>query len=331
MRVLITGGTGFVGAHTVDALIDNGHEPRLLVRDPKRLPRDDVDHLVGDATDVDAVDRALEGMDAVIHAASVVSLNIRDAARVLDVNQRAADVVLRQAVERGLDPVVHVSSLSALMPNEPGGVVNRDSPVSTATGTYARSKAAAEKIARDLQAQGAPVVTTYPSMVLGPRDPNVGEGTTAYRNLLRGRTPAMPPGGLHIIDVRDVAAVHLALLQPGRGPRRYLVTGTHMTAQRAVEHLEQLTGRTIRMVWLPVGLVHAGGRVADAVQRVVPLKIPVSYEMVTSLTADPTCDDAVTRSELGIDYRPVDITVADAVRWMVDTGLVSREQAGQLA
>ena len=331
MRVLITGGTGFVGAHTVDRLIAAGHEPRLLVRDPKRLPRRDFDHVVGDATDATVVAGALDDMDAVIHGASVVSLNIRDAARVLDVNQRAADVVLRQAVDRGLDPVVHISSLSALMPAEPGGVVTRDSPVSTAAGTYARSKAAAEQIARDLQAAQAPVVTTYPSMVLGPRDPNVGEGTNAYRNLLRGRTPAMPPGGLNIIDVRDVAAVHVALMERGRGPRRYLVTGQHMTAQEAVEHLERLTGRSIRMVWLPVGLVHAGGRVADAVQRVVPVRIPVSYEMVTSLTADPRCDDEVTRKELGVDYRSVDETVTDTVRWMVETGLVTPQQAGRLA
>lgn len=328
MRVLITGGTGFVGVHTVDALIDHGHEPRLLVRDPKRLHRDDVDHVVGDATDPDAVSRALDGMDAVIHAASVVSLNIRDADRVLGINEKAAEIVLGHAVDRSLDPVVHVSSLSAVMPAEPGGVVNRDAPVSTAPGTYARSKAAAEQVARDLQAKGAPVVTVYPSMVLGPRDPNVGEGTSAYRNLLRGRTPAMPPGGLHIIDVRDLAAVLVALLEPGKGPRRYLVTGTHMTAAEAVEHLTTLTGRTIRMTWLPVGLVHAGGRLADAVQRRIPIRIPVSYEMVTSLTADPNCDDDVTRRELGIEYRPVDKTVADTIRWMADEGLISRAQAG---
>ena len=331
MRVLITGGTGFVGAHTVEALIARGHGPRLLVRDPKRLPQADLDHVVGDATDADIVARALDGMDAVIHGASVVSLNIRDATRVLDVNRRAADVVLRQAVERGLDPVVHVSSLSAIMPSEPGGVVTRDSPVSTAPGTYARSKAAAEKIARELQDGGAPVVTTYPSMVLGPRDPNVGEGTSAYRNLLRGRTPAMPHGGLHIIDVRDLAAAHVAILERRKGPRRYLVTGHGMTAVEAVEHLRQLTGRPIRIAWLPTRLVHAGGRVADAVQRVVPVRIPVSYEMVTSLTADPRCDDDVTRKELGIEYRSLDETVADAIRWMVEAGLVTPAQAGRLA
>jgi nucleoside-diphosphate-sugar epimerase len=331
MRVLITGGTGFVGAHTVEALVAAGHEPRLLVRDPRRLPRQDLDHVVGDATDRDGVARALDGMDAVVHGASVVSLNIRDAARVLDVNRKAAEVVLRQAVDRGLDPVIHVSSLSALMPTEPGGVIDRDAPVSTAPGTYARSKAAAEQIARDLQDGGAPVVTTYPSMVMGPRDPNMGEGMSAYRNLLRGRTPAMPPGGLHIIDVRDVAAAHRAALEPGRGPRRFLVTGHHMTAAEALDHLRALTGRPVRVAWLPTGLVHAGGRVADAVQRVVPVRIPVSYEMVTSLTADPRCDDGATRNELGLEYRPLDETVTDAVRWMVAEGLVSRAQAGRLA
>ena len=331
LRVLITGGTGFVGSHTVDALIAGGHEVRLLVRDANRLRREDVDHVVGDATDADSVARALDGMDAVVHAASVVSLNVKDADRVLGVNRTAAEVVLRQAADRGLDPVIHVSSLSAIMPAEPAAPLTRDSPVSTAPGTYARSKAAAEQVARDLQQQGAPVVTTYPSMVLGPGDPNVGEGTSAYRNLLRGRLPAMPPGGMHIIDVRDVAAVHAAALRRGSGPRRFLVTGHHLSAAAAIDHLRGLTGRPIPVATLPVGLVHAGGRVADALQRVLPVRLPVSYEMVTTLTADPACDDEPTRRELGIEYRSLDETVTDTVRWMVTAGLVTRAQAGKLA
>ena len=76
MRVLITGGTGLVGSHTVAAVERAGHEPRLLVRDPARMPRAGLDHVVGDVTDGDSVAKALDGCDAVLHAASVVSLHL---------------------------------------------------------------------------------------------------------------------------------------------------------------------------------------------------------------------------------------------------------------
>ncbi|MDQ1372771.1 MAG: hypothetical protein QOJ09_109, partial [Actinomycetota bacterium] len=253
MRVLVTGGTGFVGSHTVAALVQAGHTVRLLVRSPARIEPGlaplgiaGVSHVVGDVTDPDSVARALDGCDAVIHAASVVSLHVRDADRILETNRTSAEVVLGQAVQRGLDPVIHVSSIAALRHGDEADPVTADSPLTDNPGTYAQSKAAAEKVARDLQAAGAPVVTVYPTMVLGPHDPNVGEGTNAWRNLLRGVIPALPPGGTHIIDVRDVAAAHLAMLEKDRGPRRFVTAGQHVTTKEVVEGLSQATGRDLR-------------------------------------------------------------------------------------
>jgi nucleoside-diphosphate-sugar epimerase len=337
MHVLVTGGTGFVGSHTVAALVQAGHTVRLLVRSPARIRSGltplgvaGIDHLVGDVTDADAVSRALDGCDAVIHAASVVSLNIRDAARILDTNRTSAELVLGQAVERGLDPVIHVSSIAALRHGDVDDPVTADSELTDNPGTYAQSKAAAEQVARDLQAKDAPVVTVYPTMVLGPHDPNVGEGTNAWRNLLRGVIPALPPGGTHIVDVRDVAAAHLAMLEPGQGPRRFVTAGQHVTTKEVVEGLERATGRRLNVRTIPAGLVHAGGVVADAVQRALPIKLPFGYEAATTLTRDTRCDDAATWKTLGVTPRPLDETIADTVRWMAQQGMITSGQAGRL-
>ena len=96
MRVLVTGGTGFVGSHTVAALARDDHEIRLLARDPDKVervfaPRDIAidDVVVGDVTDAETVAKAMDGCDAVIHAAALVALRATDAAKVLATNQRA--------------------------------------------------------------------------------------------------------------------------------------------------------------------------------------------------------------------------------------------------
>jgi nucleoside-diphosphate-sugar epimerase len=338
MRVLVTGGTGFVGSHTVAALVHAGHSVRLLVRSPRRIGPGlgplgvaGVDHVVGDVTDPASVAAALEGCDAVLHAASVVSLHVRDADLILETNRVSAEIVLGQAVDRGLDPVIHVSSIAALRHGTVDDPVTADSDLTDNPGTYARSKAAAEKVARDLQQRGAPVVTVYPTMVLGPHDPNLGEGTNAWRNILRGIIPAMPPGGTHIIDVRDVAAAHLAMLEPGRGPRRFVTAGHHVTTKEAIDGLRQVTGRRLRVGTIPAGLVHAGGVVADALQRAVPIKLPFGYEAATTLTRDTRADDTDTWKQLGLTPRPHHETFADTVRWMANEGLITRTQAGTLA
>ena len=149
--------------------------------------------------------------------------------------------------------------------------------------------------------------------------------------MLRGILRVFPPGGMHIIDVRDLAAVHLALLPPGRGPRRFVVSGHPRTTQDLIADLRRLTGRAIRVANLPVGVAHAGGRLADAVQRVVPVRFPLSHEAVQTLTEHHPCDDSRTWAELGLSPRALDETLVDTVRWMHEDGLLTAAQAGALA
>lgn len=167
MKVLVTGGTGFVGSHSVHALLGAGHVVRMLVRAPERIARalDPLgvrppEHAVGDVTDADTVRRALEGCDTVLHAANVFSFDVRDAARMQQDNRRGTEVVLTTAQELGLDPIVHVSSFVALLPSD--GPLRPDSPLGEPNVPYARSKVETERIAQDLQRAGAPVVITRP-------------------------------------------------------------------------------------------------------------------------------------------------------------------------
>jgi dihydroflavonol-4-reductase len=136
MRVLVTGGTGFVGSHTVAALVEAGHRVRLLARAPQRvapavaplgLQADNLDTIIGDVTDPAAVEHAVQGCQAVVHAASVYSLDSRNTARIRKVNAPGTDLVLGTAHREGLDPIVYVSSITALLP--PGGqTLTPDSP-----------------------------------------------------------------------------------------------------------------------------------------------------------------------------------------------------------
>jgi nucleoside-diphosphate-sugar epimerase len=110
MLVLVTGGTGYVGSHAVAALVRAGHRVRVLARSPKRVPTalapfgvDAVETTIGDVTDATAVEWALEGCDAVLHAASIFSMDARRAAEMRAVNVRGTEIVLGIAHRLGLD------------------------------------------------------------------------------------------------------------------------------------------------------------------------------------------------------------------------------------
>jgi dihydroflavonol-4-reductase len=230
MRVLITGGTGFVGSHTVEAVIRAGHEVKLLVRRPERVQAalaplgvDEVDAVTGDVLDAASVQAAVEGCDALINAAAIFSLDPAEAKKMLATNTRATEIVLDAAIGAGLDPIVHVSSYVALLPSH--DVLGPNNPVGVGAPAYPRSKAESELMARRHQADGAPVVTTYPGAVVGPDDPYFGETAFTLAMILRNRMPFALPGGWPIADVRYVANGHAAILEPGRGPRRYFLTG----------------------------------------------------------------------------------------------------------
>ncbi len=336
MRVLITGGTGFVGSHTVAALVRQGHWVRLLARshdrvEPALAPHhvEASDVVIGDVTDQSAVERAVAGCEALIHAANVFTFDPRQVEMMSTVNEQGTELVLAEASRVGLDPIVHVSSLVALLPSD--RPLTPDSEVGTPVPAYSKSKAVAERIARGFQADGVPVVIIYPGSVWGPHDPYLGESNRLARNILRGKFRLVNEGPLPIGDVRDVAAVHAAVLQPGRGPRRYVVAGHSPGFRALMTRLGGLTGRNLWSIPVPAPLALASGGAADWARLRLGADPALSYEAPWILAHSNTADSTATMDELGLDFTPFDTTLTDTVRWLHETGHITSRQAGILA
>ncbi len=337
MKVAVTGGTGFVGSHSVAALLEAGHEVKLLVRSPERIKPaleplgvGDVEHVVGDVTDVASVVKLLEGCDAVLHGASVYSLDPRQAKVIRATNVAGTEAVLGAAIERGLDPVVHVSSVAALI-GEPDKVLDRDSLPTTPPSTYARSKADSERVARRFQDGGKPVVTTYPGQVLGPHDPLWGEGPLLIEGALGGKFALAPKGRVPISDVRDVARLHAALMEPGKGPRRYVAPCVNLDGPGLLGALNTVTGRNLKTRAIPYGMVYLPLKGMDVLQKVTPFRMPLDSESIYFFTRRHTTDSTATEQELGITARPIEETLEDMIRWMLETGKLKPKLAGKLA
>jgi dihydroflavonol-4-reductase len=336
MRILVTGGTGFVGARSVAELVRAGHEVRLLVRSPERITPalkpfgiESIDRVVGDIRDVESIDRALRGQEAVLHAAAMFSYDVRQGKRIRETNAAGARNILGAAARRGLDPIVHVSSIVALISDDTRWI-SGDGPVGNPRGPYAQSKADSERVARELQASGAPIVITYPGLVLGP-DPHFGEAGQLLAGILKGQLRIAPAGGGFMVDVGDVARVHAAVMAGGKVSRRYIVPGEYRSTPELVGLLGQITGRRLRVTPAPAFVLLPLGRMADLAQRVLPFRMPVGYEMIWSATRAVRADDGPAREELGVVPGPQRDVLVATIRLLLEQGRITPTQAGAVA
>ncbi len=327
MRVLVTGGTGFIGSHVTMALLAAGHEVRLLVRDPDKAHRlltergmpAGVDVVRGDVLDACAVRTAVTGCDAVVHAAAVVGISGSRAAEAVRTNERGTRHVLGEAARQGLDPIVHVSSMNALF--DAGGTVLMRSgdPVATSRNPYTASKAASERYARELQAQDAPVVCVYPGGVLGPGDPGLSEamrGALIWRRL----TMITLDSGYLLVDVRDVAAMVVAALQPGQGPQRHLAGHHYLPWRQLCDLVADVTGRAVVRLPMTGPVLRGAGRLGDVARKAVSFDFPLSREAMTVASQMVPMDDLESVTRLGIDFHSPEQTLRDTYAWLHHTG-----------
>lgn len=321
MRVAVTGGTGYVGAHCVNALLRAGHEVRLLLH-PIEAARPlasygvdaaAVDVVEGDIADPTAVAELLDASESLLHLAGIVAVDDSREAEMWRVNVEATKQIVEAAVGRALDPIVQVSSYAALFPS-PTGTIGPDTPTAAGRSAYGRTKAAADRTLRELQAQGAPVVVVYPPGIVGPAlGERPGIAAEGWAPLLRHRTTISVRGIMPMVDVRDVADLLAVLMHPGGGPRRLPIGGEVLAFDEVLDVLEAATGRRFRRVRVAPALFRGMGRAFDAAARVLPLPPSFSYEAAWLLTQGQRVDDSDALAVLGRPWRDVRAALRESV------------------
>ncbi len=315
MHVLITGATGFTGSHTARAIAARGHRVRLFVRSPEKVARvfseeeaASMEIAQGDITDAASVNRALKGVDALVHTAALVAINRASADAVHRTNLEGTKNVLGGGVRAGLKRIVHVSSASALF--APGlSRVDEATPLAKPKNAYGRSKSASDEYAQSLQRDGAPLHISYPAAIIGPDDPGESEGNRAIRLFARTILPRTS-SGFQAIDVRDLAEVHAALLEYDAPGDRFVVGGRYAPWAELAAALRQTTGGTGVQVPLPGGAFRVLGYAGDLLCR-VGIPCPLTVESAQYATQWAVVSNEKVAQQLGVTPRPLAETLRD--------------------
>ena len=245
MRLFITGATGFVGAHVAQLAEAQGAELRLLARgtsDTSRLPKS-AEVVVGDLRTPEGFAAALAGCDALIHVAADYRLWVPDPAEMYKANVEGTRDLLRLAREAGVRRVVYTSSV-ATMGFHGDAVVDETTPVSEADmiGHYKRSKWMAEQVALEAGRSGQEVIVLNPTTPIGALDTKPTPTGRIVVDFLNGNFPAYVDTGLNLVDVNEIARMHLVALERGRVGERYILGGENLSLKQILDRLAKITG-----------------------------------------------------------------------------------------
>ncbi|HYN09293.1 MAG TPA: NAD-dependent epimerase/dehydratase family protein [Vicinamibacterales bacterium] len=298
MRVLVTGGTGYLGRAIVRALIARGHEPIVFARRATSagLSTRAID---GDVRDRAALVAAARACDALCHSAALVSIWRRDPREFHDVNVMGLENALVAAREAGLSRVVYTSSFLARPP------AGRSSPLDA--NPYQRTKAAALAVALAARNAGRPIVILYPGVVYGPGV--MSEGNLLGRLIadhLSGRLPGLI-GPEHVWSfawVDDVAAAHVAALERAPPGSVYELGGENLPQRYPFEILRDLRGVKVPRR-IPYWLAECVGVVEEGRARLTGRLPLLTRGTVEIFRHDWPLDSAAAARDLGLRVTPV--------------------------
>ena len=339
-RVLVTGGSGFIAAHVILALLREGHEVRGTLRGMGREPEARSQLAVGGVTldaplsfhaaDLLADDgwsAAMEGCDYALHVASPVPAGMAagDDAALIRVAREGTLRVLRAARAARVRRVVVTSSFAAVGYGSPPRTTPYDErdwtdPDGEGVDAYTRSKTLAERAAWGFIAgdgAGMELAAVNPVVVLGPAlGPDMSASLDLVRALLDGVVPALPRIDLGLVDVRDVADLHVkAMTAPHAAGERFLATTGAAVSLAAI-------ARTLRDGLGPAARRVPRFELPDLAVRLAALVLPTARLAVPRLGIRRSATSAKARETLGWSPRPAEEAILATAESLIRLELV---------
>jgi len=326
MKVFVTESTGFVGSHVARAYAAAGAELRLLTRKTSRMTGIEglaAEVVEGDLRQVELLRTAIRGCDALVHVAADYRLWVRDPKEMYSANVDGTRELLRLAREEGVAKVVYTSSVATMGFKMDGTIVDEDTPVTLEEmiGPYKRSKYMAEQEAIEAARGGQHVMVLNPTTPIGAGDAKPTPTGRIVVDFLNRKFPAYVDTGLNLVDVAEVARMHVVALERGVVGERYILGGENLSLKQILDRMSAITGLPSPTMKVPhaVALTFAffdemiTGRLLGKAPRATVEEVRMSRKHMFALSAKAERD-------LGFRVLPVYTALRAAIEWFVANG-----------
>jgi dihydroflavonol-4-reductase len=320
-RVLVTGGSGFIGQRLVSALVAGGRQARVLdLRPPDELSSE-VEYMEGSVLDSEVVDKALSGVDSVYHLAGLPGMWVPRKTDFHAVNFRGTEIVIAAARKRGIARFLHCSTESILFRSSPSEDAVAEDAQLTADkmpGPYTRSKLLAEQVAMRAAASGFPVVVACPTMPIGPFDKKLTPPTAMLRHFLGKRLQLYLDFIVNLVDVRDVAAGLILAMERGRVGHRYILGGESIPLKNVLQLMATISGRRSLLIPLNGRFAEMTSAMLEFIADHLTHRPPAgTAEGVRIALRATALSIEKAQNELGYAPRPVEPALRDTVNYLL--------------
>jgi dihydroflavonol-4-reductase len=324
MRVLLTGATGLVGSHLCRALLAQGDTVRVFHRSSstlRLLDGLDVEYAIGDLTEPETVEAAMQEVDAVYHVAGVASSH-STAGRMYTVMVEGTRSLLQAALDAGVERVVYTSCVMALgvpasAPTRQGqpGLINENHTWNFRGDRWpiGYTKYMGEMEVQKAVARGLDVVTVNPGFIIGPQDIHR-QSNSLVLQIARQKLPFLISGGFNFVHVMDVVDGLLAAMRSGRCGERYILGGENLSYVAFARKVGEIAGVNPPVLVLPGGVAGRMVGPLNFMQRF--MNLPVGVETLNIAGQLFFYDNRKARTELGLKApRPIEMAIKEALDW----------------
>ena len=329
MNVLITGATGLLGNALAKKLAQRGHRVRALVRDPARAGRvlpAELELVAGDVTEpqrAGGLAAALRNIDWVFHCAGMPEQWRRDESIFDRLNRGGTANMVAASLDAGVKRFVHTSTMDVFEAPRGGTLVETRLDPRPKHSAYERSKQAAEREVEAARAKGLDAVYVNPAAVYGPC-PRPLALNGFFIQLLRGKMPMLPPGGMSVVFVEGVADAHIAAAERGRAGERYLVADAHVSMRQLAAEIGRQAGLARLPPQAPEALLRVIAAVSAPLARAFGFRPLVAPGELGFMLWDARVDSHKAQRELGFVPLPLAEGVARTLAFLRERGLVPR-------
>ena len=320
-RILITGGTGFLGTHIVRQLLEAGETNLKVMAShvPEWMKDAGVKAAEGSVADRDDVAKACKNVSAIFHLAGKVSRDNDDAAAMNKVHLEGTRLLCEAAKEVGVETMVLASSSGTIAVSADEQIFDETFPPPVDILTrwaYYGSKYYQERTAlENFDGDGQRLVIMNPSLLLGPSDERL-SSTKPVLDFLGRKVPYCPGGGLNFVDVRDAAAAFITALEKGRHQEKYLLGAANVTFAQFFGRLERLSGVSAPLLKMPKKLAMAGSSIISSIYKNWGKASPVMPNEVEQAEYFWYFDSSKAEDELGFAPRDPQETLNDTIVYL---------------
>ncbi|TVR76405.1 MAG: SDR family NAD(P)-dependent oxidoreductase [Chitinophagaceae bacterium] len=324
MNVLVTGGTGFVGAYIIRYLLKKGYKVKAIHRANSDFSlisdvKDKIEWFESDVNDTDGLNIACQNIDHVYHVAGLISFKKSEKSKMMHVNMEGTANIVNMCLSNNVKKLLYISSIAAIGRKTPENEIDESAvwEKSKYNSAYGLSKYLGEREVWRGQAEGLNVVITNPSMIIGGGFWDAGTARL-FDKVYKGIS--FYPGGTNaFVDVRDVAEMSIQLMESDISGNRYIMSGGNMAYKEVLTQIAKAYSFKPPTIKAGKALLKTV-MYADQLSTIITRKQPLfSSEMLHFMTEKFYYSNEKIKRTLNTDFRPLENTIEETARHYLES------------